>query len=1692
MAASHRFRILPLVALLGGLAAVPHPGQAQVVLSEIMYDPATDENHDEFVEIFNRSTTDTVSLAGWAIGDSLELDKIVDAGRGLLLAPRQYAVILDGSYFGNSTTYDAVIPPEALIVKIDDSAFGSGGWSNTKREPVILTNAAGDTVAVYRYTLGNVPGHSDEKIDLDAGDDLNNWADSRVQGGTPGAPNSVSLGNVDVVLKRMSCTPARVRRGQSVEVTAVVLNAGRVVLPSCQVAFFWDRNEDGVGTEGEMMASPVALAAPLSPGDSAIAVFTWDQVPAGVHLLIARTEAEGETVLENNEQRITLKVGVWPGEVVVNEVMYRPSAGEPEWVELFNRSKDVIDLRLWALSDSRTTSRTTLTELPTYLEPGAFAIVAEDSLIKALFPTMTGLVLVPRRGWPALNNTGDAVVIWDAAGFAVDSLVYSASWGGETGVSLERIRPDWPTNSRKNWSSCRAPLGGTPNAPNSVRPRDRHVGLAPEGVKFSPSQPSPGEPVRASVWVYNYGLLDVDAGAVAFYRDLDYDTKPSAHELLGIGCQLAGLAGGDSLVCSLALGPLPSGLNRIMARLVEVFDPDTSDDAATGELRVPFPAGTLVVNEIMFRPRAGASEWIELFNPDSSEVDLWEWSISDENIANPVRIVDRHVLVPAGGYVLLAKDTTMKQDFSQFSGLLMTLGSKWPTLNNDADLVVLRDLTGATIDSVAYSASWGEGGTGVSLERVRWEEQSNLASNWRSSRDPRGGTPGAENSVSPAAVDVEVVSGSLQWDPRVPRAYSPVTISAAVSNVGRQNVAVVEVSCYWDANGDAVLADSERIGVPQVLQELRPGESRTVTFGLQGLPPGAHSIFMTVECANDERPGNNWASADVLVAFPVGQVLINEIMYAPSPGQPEWVELYNAGPGEVDLYRWGLGDASSGSRLFGTAHCRIPEGGFAVVAADSSLLFQHPLLPAPVLTVVGGWPTLNNDRDAVRLYDPVGTVVDSVQYFSTWGMRSGVSLERMRYDRASQDRNNWGLSTAPEGATPGRENSISPPAIDVEVVAGSLQWEPSRPKAQQSLRLAALVHNVGRQPAQNVEVTFYWDADADSLLGVQERLAPAQVISKLQPGDTLQVHCPWSAVPPGVHLVAVEVRCIGDSRPANDRCFAHLTVAFPVGQVLVNEIMYAPSPGQSEWVELYNAGPGELDLYGWGLGDATSGPRLFGTTHVHVPQGGFAIVAADSALRFQYGALPAPLLTVKQGWAALNNDQDQVRLYDPAGTVIDSVLYFSRWGMRTGVSLERVRYEWSSGDSANWRLSADPEGATPGRENSVSPAQVDLGIPPGGLVFAPEQPRAGENVTMCVTVCNLGREPAEQPRIEFFWDANRDTIFDVEERLGEPVTLARLLADECTIAEVEWREPPSGLMRIAARVTCSGDQRHENDIALAELGVGFGRGTLIINEIMYSPLSGMGEWVELFNRSEAPVSLEKWYFSDADVLKRRLVSRSPVVVPPGGFAVLAQDSSLAKSGELAPSCPLLVVPSWPALSASGDAVVVFDPQGTVIDSVAYDQSWGGGSGVSLERINPNLPSAQKSNWSSCVDKSGATPGRANSILTVVVPARTTLSVSPSPFSPDGDGRDDFAVISFSLPMTTAAVNIKIYDVTGRLVRFLASNQPTGATNAIVWDGRDDRGQQARIGVYVVYLEALNASAGVVETARTTVVLAGRL
>ncbi|MBT3343152.1 MAG: hypothetical protein HN404_09135 [Gemmatimonadetes bacterium] len=97
--------------------------------------------------------------------------------------------------------------------------------------------------------------------------------------------------------------------------------------------------------------------------------------------------------------------------------------------------------------------------------------------------------------------------------------------------------------------------------------------------------------------------------------------------------------------------------------------------------------------------------------------------------------------------------------------------------------------------------------------------------------------------------------------------------------------------------------------------------------------------------------------------------------------------------------------------------------------------------------------------------------------------------------------------------------------------------------------------------------------------------------------------------------------------------------------------------------------------------------------------------------------------------------------------------------------------------------------------------------------------------------------------------------------------------------------------------------------------------------------------------------------------------------------------------------------------------------------------------------------------------------------TVVVDEITHLmsdvTVEPNPFSPNRDGENDSAFITFDLFLVTEAIDIRveIHDLSGRAIRSLEA--PTGVAGRIPieWDGTDNEGNLVPPGIYLYRLTA---------------------
>jgi len=114
------------------------------------------------------------------------------------------------------------------------------------------------------------------------------------------------------------------------------------------------------------------------------------------------------------------------GDIMINEVQYDPPQGGPdasfEWVELFNRTTEPIDLRGWRIRDNGESD-----SIPPLLLPAnGFAVIAatEEGFYEN-FPDFDGSIIFLHGSMGnGLSNDGDSIILEDSEGRVIDAISY--------------------------------------------------------------------------------------------------------------------------------------------------------------------------------------------------------------------------------------------------------------------------------------------------------------------------------------------------------------------------------------------------------------------------------------------------------------------------------------------------------------------------------------------------------------------------------------------------------------------------------------------------------------------------------------------------------------------------------------------------------------------------------------------------------------------------------------------------------------------------------------------------------------------------------------------------------------------------------------------------------------------------------------------------------------------------------------------------------------------------------------------------------------------------------------------------------------------------------------------------------------------------------------------------------------------
>lgn len=447
------------------------PVQYDVVIDELMADPtplvALPDN--EWVELKNTSGFD-INLQGWRIGKPTGQSGPMP---NYLLKKDSFVIVCTGSAVAALSAFGPVISVTSFpsLNNTGDVLFLRAPQGNT-------IHSVSYTDAWYQNELKKDGGWTLEMIDPNnpcAG--ISNWkASVDASGGTPGKKNSVDAVNADAVAPKL----LRAYASDSIHITLVFNEAVDSTSASLQTQY---SISDGIGT-------PVSVSATAPVFDHVVLLLTGANALARnkVYTITANavTDCSGNAIGTANTARVGLYEHLDSFDVVINEVLFNPKSGGNDFVEIYNRSSKIINLRNTYIANRNTAGAiSSLVQLSTedYLFfPGDFMALAEDaSLVLRDYVAEKPESFITIGSMPSFNDDEGDVIITNEQGNIVDELKYLDNWhfaliSNAEGVSLERIDYNAATQNEANWHSAASSVGyATPTYKNSQFKADAGV-----------------------------------------------------------------------------------------------------------------------------------------------------------------------------------------------------------------------------------------------------------------------------------------------------------------------------------------------------------------------------------------------------------------------------------------------------------------------------------------------------------------------------------------------------------------------------------------------------------------------------------------------------------------------------------------------------------------------------------------------------------------------------------------------------------------------------------------------------------------------------------------------------------------------------------------------------------------------------------------------------------------------------------------------------------------------------------------------------------------------------------------------------------------------------------------------------------------------------------------------------------------
>lgn len=443
------------------------------------------------------------------------------------------------------------------------------------------------------------------------------------------------------------------------------------------------------------------------------------------------------------------------GDLIITEIMSDPTpeVGLPdtEYIEIYNTTDQTISLAGISIVDEGGSATIISGEIQS-----SNYIVLTSTSGASQFP---GVATIGITSFPSLNNSGETVSIY-AGETQIYSSSYTKDWYKDSdkedgGWALEMIDLENPCGELNNWTASISQTGGTPGEANSAA-LSNPDSFGPEiTTAIATSENSielqMNEKLHPSQFIN--AVISISPEKTVSSQELDSPQNTSVN---------------ISLTESLEPGQLYEiTINQVADCKLNIIQPGAN--SATFRLPEAALLSEVLINEVLFNPKVGGVDFVELYNNSDKAINLINWTIGDQ-LDNSVTITTENLILDPEEYMALTTDPAILNanypsgDVSKFVAM-----SSFPSLSDAEDSVILINSSGVRIDEMKYQDDYHfnllDDDDGVSLERVSFEAESTNPDSWKSAASTVGfATPGiinsqfreANQSIAEVSVDPQV------------------------------------------------------------------------------------------------------------------------------------------------------------------------------------------------------------------------------------------------------------------------------------------------------------------------------------------------------------------------------------------------------------------------------------------------------------------------------------------------------------------------------------------------------------------------------------------------------------------------------------------------------------------------------------------------------------------------------------------------------------------------------------------------------------------------------------------------------------------------------------------------------------------------------------------------------------------------